>query len=92
MAKSTKDIPVQATIQIDDKILNSIRQIRQVQSNIQMEVGAMEAQKHLALHKLHEEGEKLQSIMIELEKEHGKGSINLDTGELTLDSSDNGNS
>ncbi len=35
---------------------------------------------------------KLQSIMIELEKEHGKGSINLDTGELTLDSPGNGNS
>ncbi len=92
MAKSTKDIPVQATIQIDEKILNSIRQIRQTQSSIQLEIGAMEAQKHLALHKLHEEGEKLQSIMIELEKEHGKGSINLDTGELTLDSPGNGNS
>jgi len=92
MAKSVKDIPVQATIQIDEKILNSIRQIRQIQSNIQVEVGAIEAQKHLALHKLHEEGEKLQSIMVELEKEHGKGSINLDTGELTLDSPDNGNS
>lgn len=92
MAKSTKDIPVQATIVIDEKILNSIRQIRQTQSSIQLEIGAMEAQKHLALHRLHEEGEKLQSIMIELEKEHGKGSINLDTGELTLDSSGNGNS
>lgn len=91
MAK-LEDIAVDAKIQIDEKILNSIRQIRQVQSNLQMEVGAMEAQKHLALHKLHEEGEKLQSIMIELEKEHGKGSINLDTGELTLDSSGNGNS
>jgi len=87
-----KDIAVDAKIQIDEKILNSIRQIRQVQSNIQMEVGALEAQKHLSLHKLHEEGEKLQVIMIELEKEHGKGSINLDTGELTLDSTENGNS
>jgi threonyl-tRNA synthetase len=92
MAKSVKDIPVQATIQIDEKILNSIRQIRQKQSNIQLEVGALEAQKHIVLHRLHEEGEKLQSIMVELEKEHGKGSINLDTGELTLDSPDNGNS
>ena len=92
MAKSVKDETVQATIVIDEKILNSIRQIRQTQSSIQMEIGAMEAQKHLALHKLHEEGEKLQSIMVELEKEHGKGSINLDTGELTLDSSENGNS
>ncbi len=87
-----KDIAVDAKIQIDEKILNSIRQIRQVQSNIQMEVGALEAQKHLSLHKLHEEGEKLQVIMIELEKEHGKGSINLDTGELTLESTENGNS
>jgi hypothetical protein len=92
MAKSTKDIPVQATIQIDEKILNSIRQIRQKQSNIQLEVGALEAQKHLALHKLHQEGDELQTIMVELEKEHGKGSINLDTGELTLDSTENGNS
>ena len=87
-----KDIAVDAKIQIDEKILNSIRQIRQVQSNIQMEVGALEAQKHLSLHKLHEEGEKLQVIMIELEKELGKGSINLDTGELTLESTENGNS
>lgn len=92
MAKSVKDEPVQATIVIDEKILNSIRQIRQLQSNMQLEIGALEAQKHLALHRLYEEGEKLQGIMIELEKEHGKGSINLDTGELTLDSSDNGNS
>jgi hypothetical protein len=92
MAKSVKDKPVQATIQIDEKILNSIRQIRQKQSNIQLEVGALEAQKHLALHKLHQEGDELQAIMVELEKEHGKGSINLDTGELTLDSTENGNS
>jgi hypothetical protein len=92
MAKSVKDIPVQATIQIDEKILNSIRQIRQKQSNIQLEVGALEAQKHLALHKLHQEGDELQTIMVELEKEHGKGTINLDTGELTLDSTENGNS
>ena len=87
-----KDIAVDAKIQIDEKILNSIRQIRQKQSNIQLEVGALEAQKHLALHKLHQEGDELQTIMVELEKEHGKGSINLDTGELTLDSTENGNS
>jgi hypothetical protein len=92
MTKSVKDIPVQATVQINEEILKSIREIRQKQSNIQLEVGALEAQKHLALHTLHQEGEKLQSIMVELEKEHGKGSINLDTGELTLDSTENGNS
>jgi hypothetical protein len=92
MAKSVKDIPVQATVQINEETLKSIREIRQKQSNIQLEVGALEAQKHLALHKLHQEGDELQTIMVELEKEHGKGSINLDTGELTLDSTENGNS
>lgn len=92
MTKSVKDIPVQATVQINEEILKSIREIRQKQSNIQLEVGALEAQKHLALHKLHQEGDELQTIMVELEKEHGKGSINLDTGELTLDSTENGNS
>lgn len=92
MAKSLKDIPVQATVQIDEKILNQIRQIRTTQSNIQLEIGGLEAQKHLALHRLHELGESLQSIMVELEKEHGKGSINLETGELTLASDNNGNS
>jgi len=92
MAKSVKDISVQATVQIDEKILNQIRQIRTNQSNLQLEIGALEAQKHLALHRLHELGESLQSIMIELEKEHGKGSINLETGELTLASDNNGNS
>jgi len=87
-----KDISVDVKIQIDEKLLNNIRQIRQKQSNIQLEVGALEAQKHLALHKLHQEGDELQTIMVELEKEHGKGTINLDTGELTLDSTENGNS
>jgi hypothetical protein len=92
MAKSIKDIPVQATVQIDEKIINSIRQIRQIQSNMQLEIGALEAQKHFVLHRMHEEGERLQSIMVELEKEHGKGSINLETGELTLAVDNNGNS
>ena len=92
MKKSVKDISVQATVQINEEVLKSIREIRQKQSNIQLEIGALEAQKHLALHKLHQEGDDLQTIMVELEKEHGKGSINLDTGELTLDSTENGNS
>jgi hypothetical protein len=87
-----KDISQDVKIVIDEKIINNIRQIRELQSNIQLEIGALEAQKHLSLHRLHQESEALQSIMIEIEKEHGKGSINLDTGELTLESTENGNS
>lgn len=92
MTKSTEKAPVQDKIQLDENVLNSIRSIRQNQSNIQLEVGALEAQKHLLLHRLHEEGDSLQKIMVELEKEHGKGTINLETGELTLSSDEDGNS
>lgn len=92
MSKSVQDISVQQKIIINEQLLNSIREIRQLQSKIQLEIGSLEAQKHLALHKLHAQSEDLKAIMVEIEKEHGKGTINLDTGELVLDTAQNGNS
>lgn len=92
MSKSVQDISVQEKITINEKLLNSIREIRQLQSKMQLEIGSLEAQKHLLLHKLHAQSEDLKVIMIEIEKEHGKGTINLDTGELALETTQNGNS
>ena len=85
-----------AKIFLDDDKLKEIVEIRKVQTNIQVEVGGAEAQKHLLLHRLHEYGEKLQGIMNDVEKEFGKGTLNLETGEFVLEESesaskDNGN-
>ena len=74
-----------AKIFLDDEKLKEIVEIRQVQTNIQIEVGGAEAQKHLLLHRLHEFGEKLQGIMTEVEKEFGKGTLDLETGEFVLE-------
>ncbi|QDP52684.1 MAG: hypothetical protein GOVbin3171_45 [Prokaryotic dsDNA virus sp.] len=86
MAKKTKSAPVKASVVIDEKILNQIREIRKTQSNLQIEIGALSVKKHLILHQLHEVGENLQNIMKSLEEQHGKGTLNLDTGEIKLDS------
>jgi|5_EtaG_2_1085323.scaffolds.fasta_scaffold101574_2 hypothetical protein len=86
MAKKTKSVPVQASVVIDEKILNQIKEIRRTQSNLQLEIGSLSVKKHLILHQLHEIGDNLQNIMKALEEQHGKGTLNLDTGEIKLDS------
>lgn len=72
------------TIIIEEDTLKSIKEIREVQTNIQIEVGGIEAQKHLLLHRLHEYGESLQKIMKDLQDELGEGSLDLETGEFVL--------
>ena len=90
--KKIEDIPVQTTIQLKEETVNELKQIRASQQAMQVDIGGLEAQKHILLHRLHTLGEKLEGILKGLEEEHGKGSISLDKGELTLDAEENGNS
>lgn len=47
------------------------------------QIGTLESQKHSLLHKIAEVNQQVEEYKAELEKEYGKISINLDTGEYT---------
>lgn len=70
---------------VEKETLEIIKDIRLSQSKSQSEIGSLEIQKHLLLHDLHVMSDKLRSIMSDLEKKHGKGTLNLETGNLELD-------
>ena len=48
-----------------------------------LEIGILETKKHSLLHKVAEVNKVLEEQKVELEKEYGKISINLETGEYT---------
>lgn len=48
-----------------------------------LEIGILETKKHSLLHKVAEVNKELEEQKAELEKEYGKISINLETGEYT---------
>jgi hypothetical protein len=77
--------------QISEAQLNSAREIRAKQQQIQMELGALYvSEKDLAARQeslvaeLRKSGEEIQSLMNELAEEHGHGTLNLETGEFTV--------
>tara|TARA_X000000368_G_scaffold397533_1_gene366763 strand:- start:54 stop:287 length:234 start_codon:yes stop_codon:yes gene_type:complete len=62
-----------------EKIVKSKTEIQDILTNI----GSLETQKHSLLHKIAEVNEFLENCKKELEKEYGKVSVDLQTGEYT---------
>ena len=52
-------------------------------NQVQMQVGGLETQKHIALHQITNLQEELQVVQKTLEDKYGKVSVNLQTGEMT---------
>ncbi len=77
--------------QISEDQLTKAREVRAKQQQIQMELGALyvsekdlAARQEALVTELRASGEEIQVIMKELAEEHGHGSLNLDTGEFTI--------
>jgi len=68
---------------ITEKQLEQIVKNQQELSSILNNIGSLETQKHALLHKVANVNEDLEKQKQELEKEYGKISINLETGEYT---------
>ena len=74
--------------------LATIREQREKQSKIQMELGTLfvtqkdiEARSEFLMTELRTSGDSIKSVMDEISKEYGEGSLNLETGEFTPDAS-----
>lgn len=74
--------------------LATIREQREKQSKIQMELGTLfvtqkdiEARSEFLMTELRTSGDAIKSVMDEISKEYGEGSLNLETGEFTPDAS-----
>lgn len=83
MAKKT-----QKSISIDEKIVNKLKELRGEQQQAQLNIGMLEAQKFELTANLLGKGQEMRTIMKDLEEKHGKGSLNLDTGNLELDTNE----
>jgi hypothetical protein len=77
--------------QISEDQLTKAREVRAKQQQIQMELGALyvsekdlAARQEALVTELRASGEEIQVIMKELAEEHGHGSLNLETGEFTI--------
>ena len=69
---------------ITEKQLEEIVKNQQELSSILNNIGSLETQKHALLHKVADVNEDLEKQKQELEKEYGKISIDLKTGEYTI--------
>ena len=78
----------QKSISIDEKIVNKLKELRGEQQQAQLNIGMLEAQKFELTANLLGKGQEMRTIMKGLEDKHGKGSLNLDTGELELDTNE----
>ena len=83
MAKKT-----QKSIPIDEKIVNKLKELRGEQQQAQLNIGMLEAQKFELTANLLGKGQEMRAIMKDLEEKHGKGSLNLDTLNLKLDTNE----
>ena len=72
-------------IVIEKETLESLKRLRGAQQNLHLEVGGLEAHKSKLLGEFHKVTAELTGLMVSLEEKHGKGSVNLDTGEFTLE-------
>jgi hypothetical protein len=77
--------------QISEDQLNEAREIRAKQQQIQMELGALyvsekdlAARQEALVTELRKSGEEIQALMNKLAEEHGHGTLNLETGEFTV--------
>lgn len=70
---------------IEKEALETLKRLRGAQQNLQLEVGGIEAHKSKLLGEFHKVTAELTSAMVSLEEKHGKGTVNLDSGEFTLE-------
>jgi len=68
---------------ITDEELKSVQEKVGKINQIQMQVGGLEAQKHMALHQITNLQDEMQVIQKELEEKYGKVSINLTDGAIS---------
>jgi len=68
---------------ITEKQLKEIVKTNKELEDTVLEIGILETKKHSLLHKVAEVNKVLEEQKVELEKEYGKISINLETGEYT---------
>jgi len=68
---------------ITEKQLKEIVKTNKELEDTVLEIGVLETKKHSLLHKVAEVNKALEQQKVELEKEYGKISINLETGEYT---------
>ena len=76
--------------QVKEEQLKAAREAKSKQQQIQMELGALyvsekeiEDRQATLVAQLRSGGDEIKSIMAELEKDYGSGSLNLETGEFT---------
>ena len=70
---------------IKEDQLKKLQELVGTISNLQMQVGGFELQKHQALHQISEVQGELNTYQKELEAEYGKVSINLQDGTVSED-------
>jgi hypothetical protein len=70
---------------IEKEALETLKRLRGAQQNLQLEVGGIEAHKSKLLGEFHKVTAELTAAMVSLEEKHGKGTVNLDSGEFTLE-------
>ena len=68
---------------ITEKQLKEVVKTNKELEDTVLEIGVLETKKHSLLHKVAEVNKVLEEQKVELEKEYGKISINLETGEYT---------
>tara|TARA_R100001015_G_C4618370_1_gene174847 strand:- start:946 stop:1233 length:288 start_codon:yes stop_codon:yes gene_type:complete len=82
-----KDVKIEDIAQDVNKITDEELKLVQEKvgkiNQVQMTVGGLEAQKHIALHQITNLQEELQVVQKTLEDKYGKVSVNLQTGEIT---------
>tara|TARA_R100001440_G_scaffold57155_1_gene76941 strand:+ start:145 stop:381 length:237 start_codon:yes stop_codon:yes gene_type:complete len=66
----------------DEQLKKVVEQNKELEDTV-IEIGVLESKKHALLHKVAEVNKVLEELKKELEKEYGKISIDLKTGEYT---------
>ena len=82
-----KDVKIEDIAQDVNKITDEELKLVQEKvgqiNQVQMQVGGLETQKHIALHQVTNLQDELQALQKTLENKYGKVSVNLQTGEIT---------
>ena len=85
MAKKKEKVVDLKPTSITEDQLKSIQEVVSNINKIHMETGRLEAQKHVAMHSLSDQQNKLTEIQTELQKEYGTVNININSGEINYD-------
>jgi len=78
-------------LKIKESELKNLQELVSETNKQQLQLGQLETQKHAILHNLVETQKKFSELQVELEKEYGKVSINIDDGTYTKPEKDESN-